>query len=146
MLKTYTGQKVTPKGKIKVDVAYGDKTHQLELYVLKTAGPALLGCEWLRKIQLDWHSIKALNISRGLKSSNSISDQRLSQLLKANAQVFEKGIGKLKNIKAKIELDKDATQRFHKARPVPYVLCPKIDAKLQSLETSGILSKVDWND
>lgn len=146
ILKTYTGEKVSPKGKLKVDVTYGKQTHQLELYVLKTAGPALLGREWLRKIHLDWHSIKALNISTGLKSSNSCSDQRLSQLLKANAQVFEKGIGKLKNIQAKIELDKDATPRFHKARPVPYALRPKIDAELQSLETSGILSKVDWSD
>lgn len=42
-LKTYTGEKVSPKSKLKVDVAYGDKTHQLKLYVLKTAGPALLG-------------------------------------------------------------------------------------------------------
>lgn len=146
MLKTYTGEKVSPKGKLKVDVSYGGKTHQLELYVLKTTGPALLGREWLRKIQLDWHAIKALNISASLKSSNCSSDQRLSQLLKANAQVFEKGIGKLKHLKATIELDKDATPRFHKARPVPYALRPKIDAELQSLETSGILSKVDWSD
>lgn len=69
MLKTYTGEKVSPKGKLKVDVVYGDQTHKLELYVLKTAGPALLGREWLRRIQLDWHAIKALNTSIGLKSA-----------------------------------------------------------------------------
>lgn len=60
--------------------------------------------------------------------------------------MFEKGIGKLKHIKAKIEIDKDANPRFHKARPVPYALHPNIDAELQNLETSGILSKVDWSD
>lgn len=45
MLKTYTGEKVSPKEKLKVNVTYGNKTHQLELYVLKTAGPAILGHE-----------------------------------------------------------------------------------------------------
>ncbi|XP_014834021.1 PREDICTED: uncharacterized protein K02A2.6-like [Poecilia mexicana] len=146
MLKTYTGEKVSPKGKLKVNVVYGDQTHKLELYVLKTTGPALLGREWLRRIQLDWNAIKALNISTDLKSSIHRPEQRLSQLLEANAHVFEKGIGKLKHIKAKIELDKDANPRFHKARPVPYALRPKIDAELQNLEASGILSKVDWSD
>ena len=38
------------------------------------------------------------------------------------------------------------TPRFHKARPVPYALRPKIDAELLSLDESNILSKVDWSD
>ena len=146
MLKTYTGERVSPKGKLKVDVTYGDKTHKLELYVLKNGGPALFGREWLRKIQIDWHAIKALNISPSLKSHNCSSKQRLSQLLEEHAKVFEKGIGKLKHITAKIELDDNATPRFHKARPVPYALRPKIDAELLNLEESNILSKVNWSD
>ncbi|XP_062865163.1 uncharacterized protein K02A2.6-like [Trichomycterus rosablanca] len=146
MLKTYTGEEVSPKGKLKVDVTHGNKTHQLELYVLKSGGPALLGREWLRKIQIDWHEIKALSISPSLKSPNCSSEQRLTQILKDNAMTFEKGIGKLKHIKAKIELDDNATPRFHKARPTPYALRKKIDTELQSLEASGILSKVDWSD
>ena len=48
----------------------------------------------------------------------------------------EKGIGKLKHIRAKIDLDDNATPRFHKARPVPYALRAKVDAKLLSLEES----------
>ncbi|XP_062864461.1 uncharacterized protein K02A2.6-like [Trichomycterus rosablanca] len=146
MLKTYTGEEVSPKGKLKVDVTHGNKTHQLELYVLKSGGPALLGRERLRKIQIDWHEIKALSISPSLKSPNCSSEQRLTQILKDNAMTFEKGIGKLKHIKAKIELDDNATPRFHKARPTPYALRKKIDTELQSLEASGILSKVDWSD
>ena len=58
----------------------------------------------------------------------------------------EKGIGKLKHIRAKIDLDDNATPRFHKARPVPYALRPKVDAELLSLEESNILSKVDRSD
>ncbi|XP_030621125.1 uncharacterized protein K02A2.6-like [Chanos chanos] len=146
MLKTYTGEKVSPKGKLKVKVTYGGKTQQLELYVLKNGGPALFGREWLRKIQLDWHTIKALNMSSAGNCSPHSVTRRLSQLLSANDRVFAEGIGTLKGMKARIELDEKATPRFHKARPVPYALRPKVDAELQSLEASGILSRVEWSD
>ena len=53
---------------------------------------------------------------------------------------------KLKHIRAKTELDDNATPRFHKACPVPYALRPKFDAELQNLDASNILSKVDWSD
>ena len=33
---------------------------------------------------------------------------------------------------------------FHKTRPAPYALHPKIDAELQRLEHAGIISKVEW--
>ncbi len=36
--------------------------------------------------------------------------------------------------------------KFHKARPVPYALCPKVDTELQSLVVSGILTDVKWSD
>ena len=89
---TYTGEKVSPKRKLKVDVTHGDKTHKLELYVLKNGGPALYGRERLRKIQLDWHAIKAINISPSLKNHKCSSKQRLSQLLEEHAKVFDKGM------------------------------------------------------
>lgn len=52
-LRTYTGEPVSPLGKIKVFVKYKGNTHKLYLYVLPQGGPALLGREWIRKIQLD---------------------------------------------------------------------------------------------
>lgn len=149
MLKTYTGEKVSPKGKMEVDVTYNGKTQQLELYVLKNGGPALFGREWLRRIQLDWNTIKALNVSPSRPADGTSAQNvtgRLSRLLSANKNVFAEGIGTLKGIKAKIELEEKATPRFHKARPVPYALRPKVDAELKSLEASGILTKVEWSD
>lgn len=142
-LKTYTGEKVRPVGKIKVTVTYKGKTLQLMLYVLKNGGPPLFGREWLRRIQLDWHTIKALHLAR--TDSNSATE-RLSQLLKTHEKMFAEGIGTLKGIKARIELDKKATPKFHKARQVPYALRPKVEAELQNLVASGVLLKVEWSE
>lgn len=56
--------------------------------------------------------------------------------------VFEKGTGKLKEIKARIELEENATPIFHRARPVPCVLLPKVEAEVQNLVDSEVLSRV----
>lgn len=36
--------------------------------------------------------------------------------------------------------------KFHKARPVPYSVRPKVETELKRLEDQGILSKVNWTD
>ncbi len=45
ILKTYTGEKVSPKGKLPVTVKYKENQQQLNLYVLENGGPALFGRE-----------------------------------------------------------------------------------------------------
>lgn len=145
LLKTYTGEKVAAKGKIKVNVTYKGDTQKLDLYVVQNGGSPLLGREWLRKIKLEWHTIKALNVP-SQDSNSRATVARLSQLLTDSEPVFEKGIGTLKGIKARIELEDKASPRFHKARPVPYAIRPKVEAELVNLEQSGILSKVEWSE
>ncbi|KAL4009353.1 hypothetical protein ACER0C_003205 [Sarotherodon galilaeus] len=143
-LKTYTGERITPLGKLKVKVEYEKKKCNLELYVLKNGGVPLFGRDWLKHIHLNWKEIKSMRLERGL-SANSV-DERLKQILNNHAQVFKDGIGTLKNIKAQIILEDNAKPRFHKARPVPYALRPKVEAELQRLEEQGILTKVEWSD
>ncbi|KAI7813566.1 hypothetical protein IRJ41_020631 [Triplophysa rosa] len=143
ILKTYTGKKVSPKGKLKVDVKYNENTQQLDLYVLETEGPALFGRECLRKIPLDWHAIKSLNMSSHVTSKDA--QKTLAQILENAAPVFQKGIGTLKGIKARLELKRDISPKFLKARSVSYALRPKVEAELGNLEKTGILTKVDRN-
>ena len=63
-LKTYTGEKITPKGKMKCNVRFKSQEKELTLLVVETPGPALFGRDWLSKIQLDWDAIKALKLSQ----------------------------------------------------------------------------------
>jgi len=53
ILKTYSGEKITLKGKLLIRVEHNNQVKDLTLYVLKTQGPALFGRDWLHQIQLD---------------------------------------------------------------------------------------------
>ncbi|KAJ8375474.1 hypothetical protein SKAU_G00060540 [Synaphobranchus kaupii] len=115
----------------------------LDLYIVEKGGPALWGRDWLRKLQLDWRSIKSLHVS--LTPTPKSTEAKLEKVLEAAAPVFKNGVGTLKHIKGKIVLNDGATPRFHKARPVPYAIRQKVEAELDRLEADGILSKVDWS-
>ena len=127
---------------MKVKVKHGKDKQKLELYVLQSEGVPLFGCEWMRSIHLNWQAIKAIQITS--KQNRSTTDERLKRILTQSAQVFQDGIGTLKHLKAQVVLEENATPKFHKARPVPYAIRPKVEAELQHLEDQGILSKVDW--
>ncbi|XP_028656990.1 uncharacterized protein K02A2.6-like [Erpetoichthys calabaricus] len=144
ILKTYTGEKIAPIGKLKVTVVYESQRHLLDLYVLSRGGVPLFGREWLKSIQLNWQSIKEMHFTSGL--SIFPKQEKLNSLLVHYAQVFQEGIGTLKHIKAHIAVEEDAQPKFHKARPVPYAIRPKVEAELKRLEGQGVLSKVNWSE
>jgi len=48
-LKTYTEQKITPKGEMKCNVKFKGQEKELTLQVVETPGPALFGRDWLSK-------------------------------------------------------------------------------------------------
>ncbi|XP_063793378.1 uncharacterized protein K02A2.6-like [Pseudophryne corroboree] len=145
-LRTYTGELVSQLGKIKVYVKYKGNAHKLYLYILPHGGPALLGREWIRKIQLDWHSIHRLQSTASDVSNNDATIKELSKLLAAAQPIFQPGIGTLKDIKASIELDPHAVPKFCKARTAPYAIRPAVEEELRKLEDSGILSPVEWSE
>ena len=144
-LRTYTGQKVYPKGKIRVTVTYRKKSYpDMYVYVLPKGGAPLLGREWMRKLQLDWRSIQAL--TPGETEGTTSSPTRLADILAESADVFQDGLGLLKGISATIEVDTQATPKYFKARPVPYAIRPAVEAELDNLERAGVLSRVDHSD
>ena len=61
ILKTYSGEKITPEGKLFVHMEHNNQVKDLTLYVVKTQGLALFGRDWLHQIQLDWKRICAIS-------------------------------------------------------------------------------------
>ena len=59
-LRTYTGEKIRPKGITDVVVEHDNQIHCLPLLVLKGNGPNLIGRNWQENICLNWKSIKRL--------------------------------------------------------------------------------------
>ena len=141
VLKTYTGEKIQPIGVLNVQVKYKEEMQKLSLYVVETKGPALFGGDWLEKITLDWNGINTLaTTSLGNPST------RLQEILNKYSDVFKEDIGLLKTTKAKLDLKEDSQPKFCKARQVPYVPRPKVEAELTKLQNDGILTKVNWSE
>lgn len=75
LLKTYSGERLSPMGALQVRVHYG----QLQLYVVPGTAPPLFGREWLSKIKLNWCDLKMLHT---FQSKEKGTDQTLEHLRK----------------------------------------------------------------
>ena len=142
-LKTYTGQKITPKGEIKCNVKFKGQEKELTLQLVETPGPALFGRDWLSKIQLNWGEIKALKLS---KTPEGVMQSKVDKLLQQYESVFSEGVGTLKGHKADLKVEESCQPSFRKPRQVPYALRPKVEVELPLLERDGILSKEEYRE
>ncbi len=137
VLTTYTKQPIVPAGVCYVDVSYQDKTYgPLELYVIKSDTSTLLGRSWLSEIRLDWRHIKSVKVN--IPSSENIKQQY--------PELFSDTMGKLKGIKAKIELTDNARPSFLRARPVPLSVKELVETDINRLEREGILTRVNHSE
>lgn len=142
ILKTYSGEKMKPEGKLLVRVEHNNQVKNLTLYVVETQGPALFGRDWLHEIQLDWKQICAISKEKTPQETQ----KKLEKLLDEYSEVFQNETGTLKSTKAKLTLKENSQPKFYKARPVPYALKPKVEVELKRLEEEGILSKVNFSN
>ncbi len=134
ILKTYTGEVVSPVGVIKVKVKLNKQKVKLPLYVVEGSAPPLFGREWLKKIRLNWREIKSVN------------KDALQTVLSKHKNVFRKGLGLLKGIEATVSLKPQSQPRFCQARNVPYALKPKVEAEINRLLELGVISSVTCSD
>lgn len=120
-----------------MQVEYDDFTQTLLLYVVHKGGPALLGRDWLKKIQLDWKVIKETHSVHTEKSTN------ISELLEKYKDVFCYDVRSVKGITAKLS-PKENKPKYVKARAVPFSLRAKVEEELDRLEAEG--TKVQHSD
>ena len=98
-------------------------------------GASLMGRNWLEQLTLNWKAIY------------NIHSDKLQEVLSVFSEVFQPGVGMMKDFKAKIFVDPSVPPHFCKARTVPYVMKPLVETELDRLVADGILSPVqhaDW--
>ena len=134
LLQTYTGDPMVVAGEMTAAVQYKTQTCTLPLVVVAGNGPALLGRDWLRHIQLDWKTIGLTSLSAG--------QAKVQSLLYQYPTVFSDKLGKMTSHQASVHVPPDAHPIFCKARPVPFSLRDAASAELNRLEELGILEKV----
>ena len=142
-LKTFSEQKITPKGEMKCNVKFKGQEKELTLLVVETPGPVLFGGDWLSKIQLNWGEIKALKLS---KTPEGVMQRKVDQLSQQYDSVFSEAEGTLKGHKPDLKVEEGCHSSCHKPRQVPYAFRPKVEAELTRLEKDSILSKVEYNE
>ena len=124
VLRTFTGEQIQPKGKLCVQVQDSKQSYVLDLYVVDTRAQPWLGRDCLRKIKLDRHTVKSIHVDSTISGS---TDAQLKHLLNQYSEVFKDEIGTLRGTKARLSLKTNSKPVFHKAKPAPHALHPKIE-------------------
>lgn len=76
-----------------------------------------------------------------------VREETLEEVLGEYEEVFKEELGRFKGPPAKIYVDKEATPRFFKARPVPYAMRGRVEAELDRLlaqEISELVKNASW--
>ena len=134
VLRTYSGEQIKCVGNTEVMVKYNFQVLTLPLLIIEGEGPSLFGRNWLKHIQIDWKSIYVLN------------ETKLSTVLTKHQDVFKEGLGKLKEVKAKIYVEPADQPKYFKARSVPYSMKIKVEEELDRLVSLGILQPVQFSE
>lgn len=82
--------------------------YQWYMILVNGDSPPLLGRNWLKELQLNWHNIFLVS-----------KTETLSDILRRHDKVFNKGLGTIKGFKADFKLQDGAKPVFCKARSVP---------------------------
>ena len=136
-LKTYSGEQLTVKGMIEVEVQYADQQAQLQLVVAQGNGPSLFGWVQLRKIRLDWTQLCANHVCYSLS---------LQGILEEYSSVFSPELGTLKDTSVTISLDHTVQLRFCKPQTVPFSLKGKIEKELDCLVKQGVIEPITFSE
>ena len=116
-LPTYMGEQVKPMGFCNTTLQCKGQCKELPIYVMKNEAPILFGREWLESIQLDWPLLQ-------LRTSDTTPV--LEDVLSQHASGFSEGLGRMKNIQARIHLEGGSRPRFWKARPIALACKPAV--------------------
>eukprot|EP00731_Ephydatia_muelleri_P017266 Em0010g364a len=135
LLRTYTGEVLSVKGQVMVNVTYQDQA-QLRLLVVRGNGPSLLGRDWLSALNINLQELSVLHTG-GIRNLQGILD--------SHAELFKDELGLVKGTKVKLYVDDSCKPAFFKARTVPYALRKKVEAELDRLEKIGVIEKVQFS-
>ena len=107
----------------------------MPLQIIKGQGPSLFGRNWLRKIKLNWCSIKKISC-----------DLQLDNVLAKHQSVFKDELGTTQGVMAKLFVKPDSMPIFFKPRPVPHALKGAFEQELDRLEGMGVIEKVRYSE
>lgn len=94
-----------------------------------------MGRGWIKQFDLQWVPEPQIH---------HIKEETLEEVLGEHIEVFKEELGRFNGPPAKIYVDKEATARFFKARPVPYAMRGRVEAELDRLLAQEIVEPVKY--
>ncbi|XP_063635087.1 uncharacterized protein K02A2.6-like [Cydia splendana] len=136
----YSGEVVTPEGKITPLVTYENISKYLELYIVRGGKTSLLGRQWLVElgilppfILVHCNNIKCEPFNFDVFSSSY-------------RDVFGDGLGRFTGGTVGFRLRPDARPVFLRARPLAYALREPVERALEQLVRDGVLEPVQTSE
>lgn len=143
-LTTFTGEKLNPMGTCNVLVHYKGLSYRLPLLVVQRGTQPLLGRNWLKSIPLNWaevqNSINVINVNNLDKNTNPVLGSIMTDIVNSYFHLFNNELGCYTGEPIKLCVKDEP--KFHKARPVPYSLLPKVEKALNDMQESGIIKHI----
>lgn len=135
VLYNYNGQPMLPVGYVKVDICYKHLTKKIDLYIIDSNGPPLLGRNFYYLFKL---SINKIN-------GEINSDKLIRELFKKYENVFLGELGSFSKGTLKLSLKNNATPKFFKARPLPFALRDKVETEINRLLKLNIIESIEYS-
>ena len=139
MLRTYSGSILKARGKFEGVFEYEGQKLKHQFVVADRARPNLLCHDILNFIAIDWSQFK-----RAMQVNNV--NEVLNNLCEKYFDVFSPGLGTMKGVEVRLNVDKGAKPVFYKARPVPYSIKEKIELELERLVSENIFQPVEYSE
>jgi len=138
VLKTWSGQSVKLLGKTTVSVSVGNLKVDLPILVAVDDGPSLLGRNWFDAMQIKVFC----GVLAHRSTVNYVTDQVIIEKFK---DIFGKPSIVNEDYAISIDMSKDASPIFCKARPVPLALRPRMELEIHRLVNEGILTETKFS-
>lgn len=121
-------------------VNYKSREMQLYLHIVPQGQgkQILFGREWIWCLNFDLVKMNTLQEPQETSA-------KVQEILRKYELVFREGLEKLNEVKATSVVPGDYAPKFFKETNVPYPLHEKVEAELDKLEQSGIISKLDFS-
>ncbi|XP_044741879.1 uncharacterized protein K02A2.6-like [Chrysoperla carnea] len=136
--RAYNEELIIPIGYVEIPVTYKRFTTHLTLYIVKRNFTPILGRVWFRKL-------KIIHLPITSEHDGDENGIRQIDITGKYRQIFENRVGKMPNVKFKLELKEDATPVFLPPRTVPFALHRKVEEEIAKLEQENIIEKVEFS-
>eukprot|EP00731_Ephydatia_muelleri_P009634 Em0005g220a len=161
VLRAYSGHRLHVIGETTVDVNAGSQRHKsLPLVVVEGEEAPLFGRNWLVQVDVAWDVLKntfvqeckthaiVASCSQGQSPPTGArgNPPALDELLKRYDVIFKQQLGKIKDLKATIRVQSEATPKFFKPRPVAYALRERVEQELERLVAIGVIEPISHSE